>query len=123
MPSDKIVIYGIRCRVNIGVEEWERNRKQACAIDLELQCDLRPAGQSDELSDAVDYAALLYQVTEFAETHAFHLMEKLAEEVTALILKNYPITRVTTRIKKLSPPINRKIDFVAVEITRDRNEP
>lgn len=118
MASDRIIVSGIVCAVTIGVEDWERERKQPCTVSLKLYCDLRAAGRSDDLSDAIDYAALIDQVSQLAETRAFHLLERLAEEVSALVLQNYPVTRVEVTVRKMQPPIARPVERVAVRIRR-----
>lgn len=118
MTSDKIIVSGIQCSVHIGVEDWERAERQPCAISLELACDLRAAGRSDDLRDAIDYAALVQQVSQLAETRTFHLMEKLAEEISALVLQGYPVTQVEVTVRKLRPPIPRPVDGVAIRIRR-----
>ncbi|MBI1748581.1 MAG: dihydroneopterin aldolase [Acidobacteria bacterium] len=122
MTSDRIIIAGIQCAVNIGVEDWERQNKQPCAISLELLCDLLTAGRSDNLADAIDYAALINRVADFAETHSFHLLERLAEDVSALVLENFPVRQVEVLVRKLSPPINRPVDSIAIQIRRPVRE-
>lgn len=122
MSADKILISGIRCAINVGIDDQERNQKQECAIDLEIRYDVKEAGESDDLRKSLNYAEIISKTVKWVEHHEFHLIEKIAEQVAGLILREYPAEKVKVRVKKLNPPINRKLDFVAVEITRKTNE-
>lgn len=120
MPPDKIILSGIRCRVNVGVQEEERAFKQLCSIDLELYCDLAAAGKSDDLAHSIDYAKAAALAAEYVESHSFRLLEAAAEAVAGLLLDRFPLERVVVRFKKLSPPMPQRLDYAAVELERRR---
>jgi len=76
---DKIRICDLRLPVIIGTLEHERKFPQNVTVNVELAYDMRKAGQSDNLFDAVDYSAVERRIIEFVSQSSFHLLEALAE--------------------------------------------
>ena len=94
--SDRIRIDCLLLHTRIGVTPEERAASQEIGLDLEMEVDTRRAGASDDLADAVDYAAVAELVTAFAESHACALLEKLAHELVGLVLAECPLVAAVT---------------------------
>ncbi len=58
-------IRGLQPETIIGCYDWERSIKQRLEIDLELTADFGLAAQTDDLSHALDYAAISDHVMSF----------------------------------------------------------
>ena len=71
---DRILISDLLVRCIIGIRDDERKNKQDVLINLSLSVDLRKAGKSDRIADAVDYAALKKQILAMAESSQFFLV-------------------------------------------------
>lgn len=119
MP-DHIVIERLEFRGRCGVTPEERAKPQPLALDLELQCDLGPAGFSDNLSHTVDYGAVAARVVQVASTQEACLLEAMAERVLTVLFDEFPVERVTLWIRKLHPPITSITTSVGVTINRTR---
>jgi len=117
--TDRVLIRDLHLRCVIGANDWEREVKQDVLINLEIHADLRPAGASDALEDAVDYRAVTKRIIAAVEGSAFHLVERLAEEVAGLCLADPRVRRVIVRVEK--PGALRFARSVGVEIDRDRS--
>lgn len=91
------------------------------AVDVELICDLRPAGQSDDLSKTVNYAALYQLIRGIGEGERFQLIEALAERMAQAVLCNFPVEEVRITLRKLAPPMAGFTGFAGVEIARRRS--
>ena len=115
---DRILIQDLQVRCIIGVNEDERLRKQDVVINLALTTDLRKAGRSDRIEDAVDYAAVKKEVLALVERSQFFLIEALAEAVADLCLRKPAVAAVTVRVDK--PGALSSARSVAVEIDRTR---
>jgi FolB domain-containing protein len=115
---DRILISDLLVRCVIGVRDEERRDKQDVLINLELSADLRKAGASDRLEDAVDYAALKKRIVAMAEQSSFHLVEALAEKIAALCLEHPMVVEAVVRVEK--PTALRFARSVGVEIVRGR---
>ena len=61
--QDIIYIHAIKVRTVIGILPHERAMKQTLIIDCELGTDTRAAGASDDIADALNYAAICDSIT------------------------------------------------------------
>jgi FolB domain-containing protein len=116
--SDRIVIRDLLVRGLIGVNEDERVSPQDILINLTLDVDVRAAGQSDDIQDAVNYRTIAKQVIEYTEQSAHCLVERLATEIARVCLEHPGVQRVTVRVEK--PGALRFARSVGVEIDRSR---
>lgn len=114
---DRVLVEGLAVRARVGVQEWERRRRQKVLLDLELALDLRKAGRRDRVEETVDYAAVARAAKRTAEGKSYRLVEALAEAVAAEILAGFSVREVRVRARKFSVP---GACSVGVEITRSR---
>ena len=119
-PADKIFVSGIDCVAAIGVTSEERTMQQRLSVDVEIETDIRRAAGTDSLRDAQDYARVVSLVVEIADDRDFHLIETLAESVASRVLKDFPTPRVRVLVRKLTPVLASRVNFVSVEIVRER---
>ncbi len=120
MP-DQILIRDLLLRTIIGINDEERRDRQDVLINLVLYADLRRAGQSDDIQDAVNYRTLIKRVIKLVEESQFYLVEKLAAAIAALCLEDARVERVQVRVEK--PGALRFARSVGVEIDRTRTKP
>ena len=104
-----------------GVFPEENKLGQRFVIDLEVEADLREAGESDDLEHSVNYGQLYFDVKEIVEGEIFQLIEALAERITQRLLSTYNrIESVRVAVIKPDPPIPGHYQSVSVEIFRRR---
>ena len=84
----------------IGVWEWERRIRQTLILDLELGLDTRQAGETDDLQYTVDYKAVTDRVRDYARDSQFKLIEALGENITRILLAEFPVHWVRLQINK-----------------------
>ena len=116
---DKIFIRELALRCIIGIYPEERREKQDIVINLEMHCDLRKAGRSDDLNDTVDYKSIKKDILKLVADSGFLLIEALAENIADLALGDGKVQRVVVTIDK--PGALRFAKSSAVEITRKRS--
>ncbi len=116
--SDKILIQDLLIRGLIGIHDWEREKKQDILINVEMEADCRPAGESDDFRDAVDYRAVTKEIIALVEGSAFFLVEKLAEEIAKICLQDLRVARARVRVEK--PGALRFSRSVGVEVERSQ---
>lgn len=97
---DQIHIRQLKLNAVIGVYPRERKAPQAVIIDLVLHTDLQAAGRSDQLTDTIDYAALVERVRKAAAESSFQLLEALAEHIAVLCLREPRIAAVDVTVAK-----------------------
>jgi FolB domain-containing protein len=113
---DRILINELRVRCVLGVDDEERREMQDVLISATLHADLRKAGESDRLEDAIDYRTIKKQIMSAAEGSRYRLVEALAERVAALCLEHAGVRRVDVVVEK--PGSLRFARSAAVALTR-----
>ncbi len=111
----KIHIRELLCRCIIGVFPEEREKPQDVLINVELDCDLTAAADSDRIEDTVDYKALNKAIISLVETSSFYLIESLAHRILGLCLENPKVKKATITVDK--PGALRFAKSVAVEVS------
>ena len=98
--QDIIYLHAIKVRTVIGILPHARAMKQPLIIDCELGTDTRAAGASDDIADALNYAAICDSITAFAASADYQLLEAFAEALAATLLEQYPAENVRLDIQK-----------------------
>jgi 7,8-dihydroneopterin aldolase/epimerase/oxygenase len=117
---DVIFLSEIKLDTTIGVYAWERVKPQTIQLDLEIGLAHSRAGKSDDVSDTIDYAAVVECIRATLAEKNYHLAEALAEHIARLILTEFgaPWTRVT--VTKLG--LMKFVKRVGVTIERGQRE-
>lgn len=113
---DTVLIEGLRVDTVIGAYAWEREIRQPLRLDLEMAFDCRVAGASDALADALDYNRVAAAVTALVEASRCELLEALAEQVAAMVLRDFPVARLRLGVRK--PGAVGNADAVGIVIER-----
>jgi len=75
--SDIILLEGIQIPAALGVTAAERRMRRPVTLDLEVMCDLRPAGTSDQIRRTIEYERIFEVVEDVAGNHEHRLVEAL----------------------------------------------
>lgn len=118
MP-DRIHITDLFLRTIIGVNAEERLNRQDVLINLCLETDTREAGRSDDIDQALNYRTVTKDVIALVEGSRFYLVEKLAEEIARLCLREPRVTKVVVSVEKPAALRFAKSVGVTIERTRD----
>ncbi|SEI12291.1 dihydroneopterin aldolase [Halobacillus karajensis] len=104
-----------------GLFPEENKLGQRFYVDLELELDLKPAGESDDMTKSIDYGAI-YEVTKkIVEGQAYKLIETVAEMIAHQLFAEFPLLEGSlVKVYKPDPPIPGHYKSVAVEIYRRR---
>lgn len=121
---DVIEVLGIRATGFHGVFEHEKRDGQEFVVDVSLELDLRPAGESDDLAETVNYGEVGQLVVRRIEGEPFDLIERLAtviaEDVLATESGRLRLETVTVTVHKPSAPVGVPFGDVLVRVRRDR---
>ena len=116
---DKVLIKNLLARGIIGVNDWERKRPQNILINITLFTDTRLAGETDNISDCVNYSTVSKKVQAHAETAERLTVEALANDLAEICLEEKGVQKVVIRSEK--PGAVRFAESVGVEIERSRD--
>lgn len=113
--SDSIIIRGLRVTSCVGVPDEER----ASAQELLLHVTMAPCEDgmwlNDDITRTIDYHAVVVRIGEVSGEKPRKLIETLAEDVAAMVLREFAVRRVTVEVEKFILP---ETQSVGVRITR-----
>ena len=113
---DKVFINNLQVETIIGIFSWEREVRQVVSVDLVMEFDNKQAAKSDDIEDALDYKKIGKRVSNYVERSKFKLVERLAEQIAKLVLKEFPVSSLTVSVTK--PGALRGSESVGISITR-----
>ncbi len=117
---DRVELRGLRARGRHGVLAHETALGQVFVVDLTLHLDTRPAAESDDLEQTVDYGAMAVAVVAVVAGEPVALIETLAQRVADVALGPERVRAVDVSIHKPEAPITVPFDDVVVTIHRER---
>lgn len=97
---DQVFIRGLEVQAVIGAYDWERTIRQRLVLDLEMDWDIRPAAADDDLTLALDYAAVSQRVLDYVSASSFELVETLADRLATLIMEEFSVPGLRLVISK-----------------------
>ena len=120
MNEDRIIIKDLLLRGIIGINDWEREKRQDILINITLSGDLRAAGESDKIEDAINYRTITKKIIQHVEESARYTVEALAADIAKLCLSAEGVQRAQVRVEK--PGALRFAKSVGVEIERSLSD-
>lgn len=117
---DVIRLQGMAFYAYTGVYEAERELGQRFEVDVEMGVDLKKAAANDDLEATVDYSRVYQAVRSVVEGRTFRLIEALAGSIADRVLADYPVAWVQVRVRKPHVPLGGLLDYVEVELRRER---
>mgnify|MGYP003131109936 CR=1 FL=1 len=118
--SDQIHISDLLLRTIIGINDEEREKKQDVLINISMLVDLKTAGRSDDINDAVNYRTITKEIIDLVENSHFQLVEKMADEVARICLQDHKVQSARVQIEK--PGALRFARSVGVTVVRTRED-
>ena len=119
---DRILLNGLVFFGKHGCHDAERELGQKFLVDIELECDLREAGESDSLDDTLDYVSIYNHAREVIEGESAKLLEHLAQRIADFALLDNRVVLAWVRLRKPHIALPGALDFIGIEITRTRDE-
>ena len=113
---DIIFIHELRVSTLIGVYAWERKIPQTIQLDLEVAMPHSRSCQSDAIADTIDYSRIVSRIQEHLAERHFFLLERLAEEVAQLVMREFTTPWIKVSVAKLAPL--RGVKWLGISIER-----
>jgi len=118
--KDKIIIRDLFLRTIIGLNDWEREKKQDIVLNIIIHTDMKKAGDSDDIADSVNYKNITKQIIDMVEKSSYQLLEKLASTIAREIIEKFHVEKIEITIDKLHAL--RFSRSVAVQIVREKKD-
>ncbi|KAJ3033213.1 trifunctional dihydropteroate synthetase [Rhizophlyctis rosea] len=117
---DKIIVRDLEVRNIIGVDAWERSKRQPLNINITIYSDIDASGEKDLLSESINYGTVAKTVQEFSEKTSYRSVEALAQGIAEVCVRDCKAGRVTVRVEKGKALLHARC--AGVEITRSRED-
>ena len=113
---DIIFLSEVKVQTKLGVPEWERMVEQTIILDIEIAMPNSNSCQTDEITDTIDYGAVVARIRQTLAERSFKLVEALAEHICQIILTEFGAPWV--KIKVAKPGILPGLKALGVVIER-----
>lgn len=97
---DIVFIKELTIITNIGIYDWEQKIRQKLVFDIEIGCDNHRAAASNSIKECLSYADISEAIIQYVEPNRFTLLERVAEEVSELLLKRFKSPWVRLSVSK-----------------------
>jgi 7,8-dihydroneopterin aldolase/epimerase/oxygenase len=114
--SDEIHIEQLEVSSVIGVSEHERKTPQRLTINISFWPRRKTQDMADTIGDTINYAVVAEETQRFVHDQSVNLIETLADQLAAHLLKNFPIQKITVEIRKF--PLEHA-KYVSAIVTRN----
>ena len=112
---DEIRIEQLEISARIGVPEEERVTPQRLTINISFWPYQQTRDLADNIHNAVNYSVVADETKSFVRGRSVNLIETLADQVAAHLLKTFPIQKVTVEVRKFALPDAK---YVSATVTR-----
>lgn len=110
-----ITIKGLECFGKHGVLKEENVLGQKFVVSARLHVE---KSKNDDLNTTVNYAEISKFIYEYVKKNVFKLIETLADNIAAEILKRFKCNEIDIKIEKPFAPIGLPLDTVSVEVSK-----
>lgn len=112
-------IKNLKLRTKIGIFDWEKKEKQDLIINVCFSFDGAKAARTDAIEDTVDYKRITKKICAHVEGNRFNLVEKVAEDIAALVLDDDPRVE-SVRVEVDKPMALRFSESVSIVCEKKR---
>ncbi len=90
-------------------------------VDLEIHTDFKKAITTDRLVDTIDYEKVYSLLKNLVSEKKYFLLEKLADHIANEILNVFSEVKfILVKLRKPHPPVKGVVDYIEVEVSRNR---
>ncbi|CAM8971474.1 unnamed protein product [Rhodiola kirilowii] len=120
--GDKLILRGLKFHGFHGVKPEEKTLGQKFLIDIDAWMDLRQAGETDCLDDTISYTSIYRIAKDVVEGTPQNLLESVAHLIASTTLTEFPkVSAVRVKVMKPHVAVRGPVDYLGVEIYRNRN--
>ena len=118
MKNAIITIKNLSLRTIIGLNDWEREKKQDVIINASIECDISDAAGTDSIDNSVNYRSITKRLIADVEQSEFRLLETLADFILNIIMEDENVLAATVEVDK--PHSLRFAESVSITVSERR---
>lgn len=111
---DTLVLKGLKFHGLHGVYDQEKIIGNAFEVDLEFSLSLQKAGETDDLTQTIDYAKAYSVASEVLQNTSVNLIETLALNIGNQLYSAFEIKSLKVKVRKMNPPMDSETDYSEV---------
>ncbi len=96
-----IKIKNLRIKTIIGIYDWEQNFEREIIINAKIFTDYNSSLTTDDIEDTIDYDNIVSEIKILTQEKQFKLLEKLAQEIMNLIMKDKKVRKCQLELDKV----------------------
>ena len=112
---DEVHIEQLEVSAHVGVPEQERVNPQRLAVSISFWPYQEIRDVADNIDQTVDYSVVAEETKSFLRAQSVNLIETLADQLAAYLLKTFPIQKVMVELRKF--PL-QDAKYVSATVTR-----
>lgn len=112
-----LTVKGMQFHAGHGLHDFEKSQGNDFEVDLVFTSDFTRAGQTDSISDTIDYSKVQNLLKNIFEGEPVNLIETLARKIGDKLMDVFPdIKSLEVRVRKMNPPIEIKTEYVQISM-------
>lgn len=96
----EIEIKNMRVRAILGINDWEREKKQDIVISIRFTYDAAQAIADDQVNEAVNYKTITKRILQFVEESEYFLIETLTDTLYEMISRIEGVKKTQIVVEK-----------------------
>lgn len=118
---ETLTLKSLRFHAYHGYYEEEREEGNEFEVDLIFSTDFRTAGNSDKLSDTIDYQEVLKTVASVMDGPSLNLIETLAKKIGDKLFDQFrDAQELEVAVRKLQPPLDTETAYSEIRMQWQR---
>lgn len=118
---ETLTLKGLHFHAPHGYHKEERISGNDFEVDLIISGPLRKAGETDNISDTVDYQKIEHAVSTVMQGPSVQLIESLAYKIGEKIFSEHiEIATLKVAVRKLNPPLEIQTDYSEITMSWQR---
>jgi len=112
-----LTVKSLQFHAGHGLHDFEKNQGNRFEVDLVFTSDFTRAGQTDSISDTIDYSQVQKLLKNVFDGEPVNLIETLARKIGDTLMNAFPeVHELEVRVRKMNPPIEIKTEYVQISM-------
>lgn len=118
---DILTIKSLRITGRHGIHDEERKRDTLFEVDLIFHGNFKAAGESDDLSDTINYEEAEALAEQIVKGQSRNLIESLCVEIGDSLFQQFSnVKRLEVAVRKLSPALTNPVEYSEIRMSWQR---
>ncbi len=113
-----IKIKNLRLKTILGIYDFEQNFLREIIVNIEIHSNLDKARFTNSINDTIDYSVIINNIKNLVQNKKFQLIERLAQEILDLIIKDDRIEKCILEVDKTK--IFQEVDSASIILTYEK---